>query len=248
MNPPRFDPRSLLFWPGVPLIAAQGLWLRRTAYRAAPAGGEPQGEVGVADAGAAPLRLLCLGDSIIAGVGVGQLVDALPGQFARALAAATQRPVVWRAVGHNGATLADTLARLQADPTLLDCIDLLLLSCGVNDSTGLRRRRAFAADLHALLDLATTRAPQAQVLLAAAPPLDAFPLLPSPLRQLLGLRARQLDTLLRHAAERHVQVRHVPIPFRPSAERFAADGFHPNAAACAEWAGWLAAQACAARR
>jgi lysophospholipase L1-like esterase len=126
--------------------------------------------------------------------------------------------------------------------TRLRCSDLLLC-CGVNDSTGLRRRRAFAADLHAMLDLATTRAPQAQVLLAAAPPLDAFPLLPSPLRQLLGLRARQLDTLLRHAAERHVQVRHVPIPFRPSAERFAADGFHPNAEACAEWAAWLASQA-----
>jgi lysophospholipase L1-like esterase len=126
--------------------------------------------------------------------------------------------------------------------TRLRCSDLLLC-CGVNDSTGLRRRRAFAADLHALLALVATNAPQAQVLLAAAPPLDAFPLLPSPLRQLLGLRARQLDTLLRHAAERHVQVRHVPIPFRPSAERFAADGFHPNAAACAEWAGWLASQA-----
>lgn len=78
-----------------------------------------------------------------------------------------------------------------------------------------RSGRAFAADLHALLAMVATNAPQAQVLLAAAPPLDAFPLLPSPLRQLLCLRARQLDAVLRHAAERHVQMRHVPIPLRP---------------------------------
>jgi len=247
MNPPRFDPRSLLFWPGVPLIAAQGLWLRRTAYRAPPAQGERHGEVAVAAASGPPLRLLCLGDSIIAGVGVAQLIDALPGQFARALAAATQRPVVWRAEGRNGATLAGTLRHLRTRAGLLDGVELVLLSCGVNDSTGLRRRHAFAADLHALLALVAERAPQATVLLAAAPPLDAFPLLPSPLRQLLGLRARQLDALLRAAAERHVQVRHVPIPFRRSPERFAADGFHPNAEACAEWAAWLVAQAVQAR-
>lgn len=231
----RFDRRSLLFWPALPVIAAQGLWLRRQATRASEASGPRNGVIGQGP----PLRVLALGDSIIAGVGIAQINDALPGQFARALAAASGRAVHWQAVGANGATAADSRQRLHDLRAALPSCDLVLLSTGVNDCTRLRRRAAFGADLHALRTQLRSSAPGCRLLLAAVPPLDAFPLLPSPLRQLLGMRARQLDAVMASVAADRLDALHVAMPFRPQPDGFGSDGFHPNRDACAVWAAWL---------
>lgn len=233
-----FDPRSLLFWPALPLIAAQGLWLRRRAYRAPPAGGEPQGVEGEGPA----LRLLALGDSIIAGVGIERIEQALPGAFARALAARWERRVEWVACGLNGADVSAGCALLAKAQALLAPPDVVLLSLGVNDATGLSSRRHFVRGLSALYAQLRDWSPQALLVHAGVPPLQAFPLLPAPLRQLLGLRAAQLDRLIPHSLLAHAPALHLPFTELPRADQFAADGFHPDAAACASWAETLVAQ------
>lgn len=218
------------------MIAAQGLWLRRRAPRFAEAAGPRSGTVG----SGAPLRLLALGDSIIAGVGLRHSAEALPTQFATTLAAAGTRTVHWQALGCTGANAADSLQRLHQQRDGLAGLDLLLLSTGVNDVTGLRPRRAFARDLHGVAELLASTAPRCRLLLAAVPPLQAFPLLPDPLRRLLGLRSRQLDAVMAGIANGWTGALHVPMPFLPEPRRFGSDGFHPDAASCAEWAQWLA--------
>jgi len=124
--------------------------------------------------------------------------------------------------------------------------DLVLISIGVNDVTGLRRRHAFIADLTHTLRQLRARAPHCRIVVAAVPPLAAFPLLPQPLRALLGLRSQLLDQALQRWLATQAEALHVPMPFPPAPARFAADGFHPNEASCAEWAAHLA-QACLAR-
>lgn len=229
---PAFDPRSLLFWSALPLIVAQGLWLRRRAYRAPPAQGEPHGVEGEGP----PLRLLALGDSIIAGVGIEKAADALPAAFARTLASRWRRRVEWTACGRNGADVAATRRMLQRLPPSPAPPDLILLSIGVNDTTGLISRRRFVQELDALYRALRERSPGALLLHAGLPPLQAFPLLPSPLRQLLGLRASQLDALIPDALQRVAPAVHLPFNQLPSPTQFAADGFHPDAEACASWA------------
>lgn len=233
-----FDPRSLLFWAALPLIAAQGLWLRRRAYRAPPARGAPQG---VAGAGP-PLRLLALGDSIIAGVGIEQIGQALPGAFAQALAQGWGRRVEWWARGRNGADVAATRRLLAESRAALPPADLVLLSIGVNDTTGLSTRRRFLYELRTLYAELRAWSPQALLVHAGVPPLQAFPLLPAPLRQLLGLRAAQLDGLIPRALSGVPRGVHLPFSELPAANRFAADGFHPDAIACAIWAEALLAR------
>ena len=72
------------------------------------------------------------------------------------------------------------------------------------------------------------------------PPLASFPLLPDPLRRLLGLRADQLNRRSAAWAARDERIWRSDMPFELGPERFAEDGFHPDAAACAEWAAYLA--------
>ena len=76
---------------------------------------------------------------------------------------------------------------------------------------------------------------------AALPPLHRFPLLPQPLRHVLGADARRHDRALAQWAGRrgraHGDVSHVPIAFDLGVESMAADGFHPGApvyAACVQ--------------
>ena len=57
--------RNLLFWGLFPLLIPQALWVRKTAPRTAPAAGPRSGTVG----DGRPIRLVGVGDSIIAGVG-----------------------------------------------------------------------------------------------------------------------------------------------------------------------------------
>lgn len=230
------DPRSWLFWSGLPLIAAQGLWLKARAYRAPEAPGPRAGRT--APEGT-PLRLRALGDSIIAGVGLADASEALPAQLARALSNQTQRAVEWQALGRNGATARDALhlARSAAD-TFAEC-DLVLVSTGVNDVTGLRRRAAFAADLSELTAWLQQQSPRVRVVLCATPPLETFPLLPNPLRQLMGLRARQFDALVARSAGGTAFALHAPNPFKPEPGSFASDGFHPNADSVRRWGDWL---------
>ena len=227
-----FDPRSLLFWPALPLIALQGMWLQRGAYRAAEASGERFGAVGDGP----PFHLLALGDSITVGVGLSDLQQALPAQFAASIAARLARRVSWQTGGRNGATTRGLRHQLDACGEAVRGADLLLVSIGVNDATGLRSRAAIAADLDAALGALRLIRPRLSVVLAGLPPLNAFPALPPPLRQLLGLRSRQIDAVLAQLAVRHRGVRHVPMSLAPRPEQFSADGFHPNAAACAAWA------------
>lgn len=237
--------RRGLFWASLPLIAAQGLWLRRRAPRLDAAAGPDHGDCPGAAADAASAQLLALGDSIIAGVGVAVTADSLPAQLAAALAAAGNRRWTWQAQGRNGADSRELLSQWQAarrEPAP----DLVLLSIGVNDVTGLRWRSTFAANLAGWRGRLAAEAPQARLLVCAVPPLAWFPLLPQPLRGLLGLRAALLDEVLAAQFRNDPAALHAPMPWRPGPEQFAADGFHPQADAVSVWARELAARALAA--
>lgn len=225
-----------LFWLSLPLLLPQGLWVKRTARRLPPATGPSHGVAGAGQ----PRRLLLMGDSIIAGVGVERLADALPGQFARALANQHGCQVQWQALGDNGANCGDLLKQLPALQSLQPA-DWILVSVGVNNVTQLTSARRWQVQLRQLLSALAEHSPQAEVLLAGVPPMQRFPGLPTPLRQVFGWRATRLDQIGQIQAATLPRVRHLatPLPEDPSA--FASDGYHPNAAACRVWAETLAA-------
>jgi len=227
--------QQLAFWSSLPLAAAEGLWLRRTALRLPEASGARRGV-----AGSGPeLHLLALGDSIIAGVGTGTMEHSLPVQFAITLAGIHACAVHWRAEGANGADIADLRERIAGLPA--DCrADLLLISIGVNDVTGLSNTRHWRSQLEWLADDIRNRWPRAGVVFAGLPPMGYFPLPPQPLRFTLGHRAATLDAIAADIIARQTGMLHIPTSINPLEHEFCEDGFHPSAKSCAFWASVLA--------
>ncbi|MEZ5460307.1 SGNH/GDSL hydrolase family protein [Dokdonella sp.] len=222
--------RSFVFWSSLPVVAVQALRVRRNALRMTPAEGPDSGSVGSGP----PLRLLAIGDSIIAGVGASTLATALVGRTAEAMAALSGRTVHWRAIGRSGINSTDMLDELV--PRLpAESVDVFVVSIGVNDVTALTRTARWKKNLDALLLALASHSPGAVVAMAGIPPLREFPLLPHPLRSVIGYRGESLDRILRDTIAAHSCSVHVPVEFEAQENRFSQDGFHPSEASYTEF-------------
>lgn len=212
-------------FPLLPLLFVQGLGVRRRTPRLPDAAGPAQG---IVPGAGEPLRLVVLGESTVAGVGAATHQTALTGRVAASLARETGRAVRWRAVGRSGATARQVAELAAALPDA--AADAVVLALGVNDALSFRRPARWADDVAALIRTVRARVGPAPVLLAAVPPMHAFPALPHPLRAILGARARLLDDAQARLPARLPAVAHVPMWVDPAPHLFCSDGFHPSEA------------------
>jgi lysophospholipase L1-like esterase len=220
-----------LKWALGPLLLAQGVWTRRRTPRLPEAEGERQGEVGRGPL----LRLLVVGDSSAAGVGVERQEQALAPQLAERLALRARLAVRWQLIARSGVNTLRAVEMLdQVRPRRAD---LALVVLGVNDvldqvpvSRALAARSALAEGLREHCNVG-------HVAFAALPPMHRFPALPRPLRDVLGADARRHDEALRDWAQDRPGVSYVPLGLSLNPAHMAADGFHPGAVGyrvCAE--------------
>jgi lysophospholipase L1-like esterase len=227
--------RRLLFWALLPISGLQGLLLRRSARRLPPPPAAVSGSCGQG----APVHVLAAGDSIIAGIGAARQEQTLPVQFAEALASVLGVRVDWHVEGKNGLNLADLLLRLVAlEPGLP--ADVILISIGVNDVTGLSTTRRWRRQLRLLAQVIRSRWPHALVVFAGLPPMGRFPLPPQPLRFSLGLRAGIFDRIAIEVLAGQNRMMHIATEIDSGQNDFCADGFHPSADSYAVWADELA--------
>ena len=216
--------------PLVPWLIAQGRRVRRDTPRLPAAAGPSRGGF---EGRGAPIRILTIGESTVAGVGAAHHEEALTGQLACALHARHGRPVQWQAFGLSGATVAHA-TRSFANHLPQQPMDLIVIAFGVNDAIARTSPRRYAEGLKTLVGAARSRVGgQVPVFLCAAPPMHLFPALPRPLRHYLGARAALLNR-----AVRKLQITNLThVAFKVKAERhlFASDGFHPSVAGYAVW-------------
>lgn len=220
-----------------PIGLPQGRRLRKRAVRLAEAPGARCGEV----AGPGPaLRLLAVGESPLAGVGLDSFRDSVSCALAQHLRGATGRAVSWKILARGGLTAEAVREKLLPDLEA-ESTDLILIGLGVNDSLAMRSARRWRADLQALIQALHARTGPAPVLLAGVPDMQRFPLLPFPLSVLLGARSRLLDHAAAGLADSLTDMGHVPMRLDAgSSALFCEDGFHPNAIGHARWAEQLA--------
>jgi lysophospholipase L1-like esterase len=214
-----------------PLVALQGTVTRRRVPCLPPV--RPPHH-GVVPGQGAMIRVLAIGESTVAGVGLAHSNETVAATTARALARRTCRPVAWQGLGLSGATVNQAaerlLPRIAAEPA-----DLLIIAFGVNDTLAYRSPSAFAADVAALVTAARSRIGKAAVVVTGVAPLACFPALPWPLRTILNWRSAALQEAAEGLAGRlpHLVVERFSEPLGP--HLFSADGFHPNMEAHALW-------------
>ena len=211
-----------------PLLVAQALRTRARVPRLPEAAGPRRGTVGT---GEALLRVLIVGDSSAAGVGVATQREALAGQLAGELAARIAGRVQWQLLARSGLTTAQTLALLQAEsPT---AADVAIVVTGVNDVVDQVPSYRATRSREQLANTLRNRIGVQHVVFCPLPPIHQFPALPQPLRWAMGADARRHNRVLHE----WVQHRAATLGDASSADMsdlqlnravMAHDGFHPG--------------------
>jgi lysophospholipase L1-like esterase len=213
-----------------PVLLAQGLFVAKTIDRLPEAAGVRQGaEVNHL---AKPLRLLVLGDSAAAGVGVATQNEALVGHLVYHLKA--HFDLFWRVIAKTGATSASTLRHLHKIPD--EQVDVVVLSLGVNDVTSGSSKKKFLEYQGAILQLLQTKFGARLIVVSGFPPVGKFPSLPQPLRWYLGMQSQRFDKGLAQLAQTQVSCEYLKQDAIDDPALMASDGFHPGPAIYQFWA------------
>lgn len=213
-----------------PVYLAQALTTIARTERLPEAAGPRSGEIGQGS----PMRLLIVGDSSAAGVGVAHQDQALAGQMLAHLT--PHRSVSWELRARSGVTTRGALRFLL--PGAGPC-DVAVLALGVNDVLRETRTVSFVRAYTSLMEDLREHHRARVILASAVPPLGLFPAFPEPWRSHLGRRAAALDARLQETCTR-MGVEYVPFDMTPDTDLLARDGFHPGAPIYAEWGARMA--------
>ncbi|WP_218892054.1 SGNH/GDSL hydrolase family protein [Granulicella arctica] len=206
--------------------------MRRTVIRLPEPAGERNGSVG--EPSGQPLRLLFVGDSSAAGVGVEEQRFALAPQVASKLAALRGSAVRWQLIAKTGATTASAMELLDRTPAQQS--DVLVFSLGTNDVTRQRSPENFLRDYRRLVHRLQKETGAKSVVISGLPPLHILPAAPQPLRWYLGQYARRLDRDLRRWVASSPTFGFVCLQWAAAPEHMAIDRYHPGAGQYLSWA------------
>jgi lysophospholipase L1-like esterase len=206
-------------------------------------------------AGRDRLRMVVLGDSTTAGVGVERAEDALPYLIARRVAEVERREVHVVNYGWAGARAVDLVHQqlpraiepLRATEThsFLAGADLVAIVIGSNDATHNTPPGRFRSSLRTVLEGIRETAPSARVALAGIPAFRGALRGIEPLIFLADQYARLLRPISRAEANRAGAAyadlaRDVPPRIRGRTDVLSRDQFHPSAVGYAAWADVIA--------
>ncbi len=215
-----------------PFLIAQGLYVRHVT----PKLPEPEGLRSGINGSGPPLRLLILGDSAAAGVGVSTQAQALSGRLVSALGSDFR--VSWKLIAQTGLTAKEVAAHLKmAAP---EKYDVVVTSVGVNDVTHGTKSQKWIDQQGQIIELLRSKFHSPYIILSSIPPMHLFPALPQPLRWYLGMRAKQLNSALKKIVAVSSRCEVITTNFPLDAAYMAADGFHPGAPAYSIWASHIA--------
>lgn len=215
-----------------PLLIWQGLRVRKHALILPEPTGPRSGVTAKRSSPNAPLRLLIVGDSAAAGVGVDTQDDALLGQLVETLSHHTT--VEWDLIARTGGTTASTTSWLrdtQAKP-----YDAVVISLGVNDVTRQIPLQRWINQTATLLDLLISKFAAKRIYTTTLPPMGKFPVLPQPLRSIIGLRVDRFDAAMTKYQSTRPEITRLTMDLPEDPTLMASDGYHPGPKIYALWA------------
>lgn len=229
---------GIFLLPFLPILYLQGRWIRRRLPVPIAATGS---SFGTCAGNGAPLQILIIGESTVAGVGVQHYKQTISAKMASALATLLQRTVHWQAIGKIGAKVAFVRKNVvrQIDSTADYKVIVILL--GANDSIQLTPPNLWVRELFILIQTLQTLQPQAFIYVGTLPPVAAFRSIPQPTRFFLSLHNRLLSSATRQILSLQPGVAFSKLAFNNvSPDFFSEDGVHPSEKGYAQWAAKIA--------
>jgi len=214
---------GLLILPFSPFLYLQSQYVRRKVGRLPDAGGDKKGRF---TGGADSVRLLVLGESTAAGVGASTHETGLAGQFSRFLGEKIGKSVEWQVVGKSGITVKRTIDELV--PEIPDeKFDYIMLALCGNEVLSLRSPRTFRRDMRQLIAILKEKNADATYFITNAPAVRLSPILPFPIKSILGQLSAMHDANAREFTSEMPKVYYFHQPSSVPADFFA-DGIHPS--------------------
>ena len=217
-----------------PILLPQARWVRRTALRLPEAEGPRDGVVG---AGKPMLRVLVVGDSSAAGVGLADQAQALALPLAHRLNEKLHAPIGWQLIAKSGVDSADARELVAKAPVYP--ADVVVTVLGVNDVTGQTTAARYVEHVGTLWRELRERTGARWAVLCGLPPMGLLTAVPQPLRWYLGRYSDWLDDALRRWAEAQA-LGFCGLRWAADPALLAKDGFHPGPALYPQWAAHLA--------
>lgn len=220
-------------WLGLPVYIWQGIRIKKSTHRMAPPEQIPFVEVKSKSKGA-PLRLLFIGDSSAAGVGVADFTECVAGRAPYLVSKKTGRTVTCRTCGNNSAT-AGELRDFIVPNLEAASYDYIIINIGTNDAKNFHTSNRFKKEFGGLLYALNAKFPNSKVIWSGIIDVAGIPILPSPLNKLMGIRARIIKKKgIELCYERGALAPQTK--WRVISENFAEDGFHASSQGYEEWA------------
>jgi len=222
---------GIVSWLLLPVAAWYGLGVRKRTPRLLPPHGPQTGKLGD---GAAQIRVLFMGDSSVAGVGVDDISQTLAPQVARSIHARNSETVSWRAAGANSAMAKDLRDYILPNIDQRDFTHIILC-IGTNDMKNFLTANRFKKGFGGLLYAIHARWPQAKVIWSPVLNMPDVPALPPILTWILKLRTQIINSMGNRMCRERQAIAATPMSVH-SDSGFAIDRFHANAKGYQFWA------------
>lgn len=227
---------GIVSWLLSPIALYLGLKVRSRTPRLLPPSGAKTGHIG--KAGTTTYKILIIGDSSAAGVGVDDISESIGPQLAQILHHKTGATVSWRIAGANSAISEEV--RDHVVPHLQrDTYTHIVLCVATNDMKNFLTDRRFKKGFGGLLYALHAKWPDTPIIWTPMLDMTTVPGLPPLLCRILQMRADIINRRGRQLCrERHAIV--APRLDSTDPAGFSVDGFHASAAGYHYWAGVLA--------
>ncbi len=234
---------SFLAIPLLPLLYFQGKKIKATVPRLP----EAQGTDGLASTGAVrTIRMITIGESTIAGVGVETHELGFTGTLANQLAAKLKVNVSWKVYAKSGYTAKKVTERLIA--TITDTnLDLIVIGLGGNDAFALNNPSQWGKDIEELIAALKKKFPDVPIAFTNMPPIKEFPAFTSTMKFVLGnlveLLGEKLETVVAKQTNVYYQFQNITLKdwivrmnINSTEKDFFSDGVHPSKLTYQTWA------------
>ena len=241
----RYISGAIISIPLLPLMYYQGKKIRASVPKLPEAEGL-EGQCRPKEESARPLKILSIGESTIAGVGVKTHEEGFTGTFAKEISTLFNLNVDWRVYARSGYTAKRVETKII--PKIKEkTADLIIIGLGGNDAFTLNRPLKWKSEVNSLIQSIKSRFPDAFIIFCNMPPIKEFPAFTSLIKFTIGNLVEILGDELKKVVTDHKNVFYFgdkitlsgwieKFQLKERKEDFFSDGVHPSKLTYQTWA------------